>query len=245
MFEEPYRWAEAVSNRREYLEDQLQSGSPVVALPCIEGILLLSVSAGTQKVYEIYDRVALGALGHPADVERLRNIVIDMAHLEGFNRSPSDVSARRLVQFGLAPPVKQAFEEIGRAPYIARLLIAELGKDQSRIFYSLNYDGVFKETHTGLVLATPGEATERCESALKNCEGLENRAMSEVFGEAFKLWGLAEVAEDSRESHLRDVLKDREIEAMLLSESVPGPCKVRPLSKTEMMTFSQPWRAPA
>ncbi len=243
MFEEPYRWAEAVSNRRDYLEDQLQSGSPVVALPCTEGILLLSVSAGTQKVYEIYDRVALGALGHPADVERLRNIVIDMAHLEGFNRSPSDVSARRLVQFGLAPPVKEAFEEIGRAPYIARLLIAELGKNQRRIFYSLNYDGVFKETHTGLVLATPGEATERCESALKALADLENRAMTEVFAEAFKLWGLAEVAEEKREAHLREVLKDREIEAMLLSENVPGPSKVRQLSKAEITTLTESWSA--
>ena len=30
MLEEPYRWVEAINNRREYVEDQLASGSPVV-----------------------------------------------------------------------------------------------------------------------------------------------------------------------------------------------------------------------
>jgi len=32
MIEEPYRWVEAIANRREYIETQLASGSPIVAL---------------------------------------------------------------------------------------------------------------------------------------------------------------------------------------------------------------------
>ena len=32
MTEEPYRWVEAISNRREYIEHQLSGGSPIVAL---------------------------------------------------------------------------------------------------------------------------------------------------------------------------------------------------------------------
>ena len=32
MLEEPYRWVEAINNRREYLEDQLSAGSPVVGM---------------------------------------------------------------------------------------------------------------------------------------------------------------------------------------------------------------------
>ena len=32
MTEEPYRWLEAITNRREYIEDQLAPGLPVVAL---------------------------------------------------------------------------------------------------------------------------------------------------------------------------------------------------------------------
>ena len=32
MYEEPYRWVEAVGNRRQYLDEQFKQGSPVVAL---------------------------------------------------------------------------------------------------------------------------------------------------------------------------------------------------------------------
>src|SRR6185503_18574389 len=49
-------------------------GSPVVALGYDEGILLLTV--GQQKLFEIYDRIALGAIGHPGDIERLRMAAI-------------------------------------------------------------------------------------------------------------------------------------------------------------------------
>jgi len=241
MFEEPYRWVEAVANRREYLEEQLKSGSPVVAVPCREGILLLSVNAGTQKLYEIYDRVALGALGHPADVERLRNIVLDMAHLEGFNRSPADVTARRLIQFGLAPPVKQAFEEIGHAPFIIRLLIAELDHANRPVLYTLQYDGVFKEAHGAVVLAPPGEATERTDAAMKALNDPGTRPMAEVFTEAFKLWGLAEVEEEALDAHLKATLKTQHVEAALLSDALPGASKYRALTRKELKTFTAAW----
>ena len=32
MYEEPYKWVEAVGNRRQYLDEQFKQGSPVVAL---------------------------------------------------------------------------------------------------------------------------------------------------------------------------------------------------------------------
>ena len=72
MYEEPYRWIEAVGNRRQYLDEQFAKGSPVVALAYADGILVLTVSRGTPKLYEIYDRIALGGMGHPADLEKLR-----------------------------------------------------------------------------------------------------------------------------------------------------------------------------
>ena len=63
MYEEPYRWVEAVGNRRTYLDEQFRQGSPVVALSYDGGILLTTVSKGTSKLYEIYDRIALGGMG--------------------------------------------------------------------------------------------------------------------------------------------------------------------------------------
>ena len=32
MIEEPYRWVEAISNRREYIENELATGSPTIGL---------------------------------------------------------------------------------------------------------------------------------------------------------------------------------------------------------------------
>ncbi|MBK8278448.1 MAG: hypothetical protein IPK92_22180 [Nitrospira sp.] len=60
MYEEPYRWVEAVGNRRQYLDEQFAQGSPVVGVVCDQGILLMTMSKGTPKLYEIYDRLAFG-----------------------------------------------------------------------------------------------------------------------------------------------------------------------------------------
>ena len=38
MYEEPYKWVEAVGNRRQYLDEQFKQGSPVVALAYEAGI---------------------------------------------------------------------------------------------------------------------------------------------------------------------------------------------------------------
>ena len=153
MTEEPYRWLEAITNRREYIEDQLAPGLPVVALSTEPGILLLTVRTSTPKLFEIYDHLALGCIGHPADIEKVRQTVIDAAHVDGFTRSPSDVTARRLVSYNLAPALKTAFEQIFAAPLLFRGVLAELGATPGDDFlWNLNYDGSFS-AQTGADLA--------------------------------------------------------------------------------------------
>ena len=120
MIEEPYRWVEAIATRRDYIEMQLATGSPVIALGYDEGILLLTV--GQQKLFEIYDRIALGAIGHPGDIERLRMAAIELASTEGFTRSAADVSLRRLAYYSLSPVMKNAFEQIYGAWWKANVL---------------------------------------------------------------------------------------------------------------------------
>src|SRR6201996_7023690 len=127
MIEEPYRWVEAIANRREYIEAQLASGSPIAAVSCGEGVLFVTLGRARQKVFEIYDRIAMGAIGHPGDIERLRMAAIELASTEGFTRSSADVSLRRLAYYSLSPLMKTAFEQIYGAPYLARLLFAEIG----------------------------------------------------------------------------------------------------------------------
>ena len=142
MIEEPYRWVEAIANRAEYIETQLASGSPIVALGYRDGILFVTLGKTRQKLFEIYDRIAMGAIGHPGDIERLRMAAIELASTEGFTRSAADVSLRRLAHYSLSPVLKTAFEQVYGAPYLARLLFAEIGaKQENDLFLRLDYDG--------------------------------------------------------------------------------------------------------
>src|SRR2546426_8914559 len=127
MTEEPYRWLEAIGNRREYILEQLKGGTPVFAVSRPEGILLLGVGQGQSKVFEIYDRHAFAALGHPVDIERIRQAAIEAAHLEGFNRSPMDVTLRRLIGFALRATLKNSFEQLFSPPFIVQSVFAALG----------------------------------------------------------------------------------------------------------------------
>ena len=142
MIEEPYRWVEAIANRAEYIETQLGSGSPIVAVGYRDGIVFVTLGKTRQKLFEIYDRIAMGAIGHPGDIERLRMAAIELASAEGFTRSAADVSLRRLAYYSLSPVLKTAFEQVYGAPYLARLLFAEIGtKQENDLFLRLDYDG--------------------------------------------------------------------------------------------------------
>jgi len=166
MTEEPYRWLEAITNRREYIEDQLTPGLPVIALSCGPGILLLTARTSTPKLFEIYDHLALGTVGHPADIEKVRQTAIDAAHLEGFARSPKDVTARRLVSYNLAPALKAAFEQIFAAPLLFRGVLCELGATQADDnLWRVDYDGSFSaqaggELAHGIVISGPRQVTK-------------------------------------------------------------------------------------
>jgi proteasome alpha subunit len=161
MTEEPYRWLEAVANRREYVREQLKGGSPVFAASMPEGILLLGVGGGQSKVFELFDRHALAGLGHPADIEKIRQAAIDAAHVEAFTRAPDDVSLRRLVSFGLGPQLKTNFEQIFSAPFLVELLLAELGADAAHdLLFRLHFDGSYQTQHGGAMVAAPDSEAE-------------------------------------------------------------------------------------
>jgi proteasome alpha subunit len=154
MTEEPYRWLEAMANRREYVRDQLKDGSPVFAVSLPDGILLLGVGGGQSKVFELFDRHAMAGLGHPADIEKIRQAAIDAAHVEAFTRAPEDVSLRRLVGFGLSPQLKTHFEQIFSAPILVELLLADLGDEPAHdLLFRLHFDGGFRIQSGGILMA--------------------------------------------------------------------------------------------
>ena len=114
----PFDFNEAIGHKKEYIEDNLREGSPVVGLAYQGGLLLLTLRRTQRKVYEIYDRQMFSAIGKQADIENIRLSSIQYTHQEGFERSPDDVSIQRLAGFYLSPALKKAFGDAWTSPFI-------------------------------------------------------------------------------------------------------------------------------
>jgi len=259
MYEEPYKWVEAVGNRRTYLDEQFREGTPVVGVTCARGIVLMTMSKGTPKLYEIYDRLALGGMGHPADLERLRFNLLEMAHVEGFNRSASDVTGSRLVKYGMAPSIKQAFEEVFKAPFIVKILLAELGQKAGKdSFLTINYDGTFEEKSQYAVLAATSAVEQKMAGYLRE---QSIGSLEDTVGAAIRAWAVGDRAQrrvlDEGEGHdeartgpdqqatdsealyayLRRCITEKTVECALLDRPVQGPSQYRALGVDELKTL--------
>jgi len=216
MIEEPYRWVEAIANRREYIETELATGSPTIGISYPDGQLLLTFGRDRRKIFEIYDRIAMGGIGHPGDIERLRMLAIELASTEGFTRSSADVSLRRMATYSFSPALKQAFEQIYGAPYLARLLFAELGQSpEEDLFVRMDYDGAMtasamvgrKRRESFGIIAGSRRSQEQAESFLRSVEA---RSLGDALEGAVKAWGIARYTsdEDHREAPNEAVLHD-------------------------------------
>ncbi len=197
MIDEPFRWVEAVANRREYIENELSTGSPTIGLSLPEGLLLLTFGRDRRKIFEIYDRIAMGGLGHPGDIERLRISAIELASGEGFTRSAADVSLRRMVNYSFSPTLKQAFEQIYGAPYLARILFAEVGaRREADLFVRLDYDGTTSASNMGIgikrewfgAIAGTRKATAQCDAYLRAQSPPES--LTDAVGLAVRAWAV-------------------------------------------------------
>ena len=59
----PYDWQEAMSNRVAYICGRLENGAPVLAISSNVGILIFTYRRQSQKIFEIYDKLAFAGLG--------------------------------------------------------------------------------------------------------------------------------------------------------------------------------------
>jgi proteasome alpha subunit len=244
---------EAVANRREYIETQLASGSPIAAVSCREGIVLVTMGPARQKLFEIYDRIAMGAIGHPGDIERLRMAAIELASTEGFTRSAADVSLRRLAYYSLSPVLKSAFEQVYGAPYLARMLFAEIGGTADEdLFVRVEYDGAIATNaasfgnarqHFGALSGTRA-STELMEKFLQHHQDPTATLAHaiEIALDARTVGSMA-IGEDATselperravQSDTRKRLTDNSIEAALLERDAKSTIRYRTLSDEEV-----------
>ncbi|MEY2558467.1 MAG: proteasome alpha subunit [Verrucomicrobiota bacterium] len=253
MIEEPYRWVEAIANRGEYIETQLAAGSPIAAVGYRDGILFLTLGRSRQKVFEIYDRIAMGAIGHPGDIERLRMAAIELASAEGFTRSAGDVSLRRLAHYSLSPVLKTAFEQVYGAPYLARMLFAEIGaKQETDLFLRLDYDGAiatnsanFEQTRQDFgAISGTRRSTELMEKFLQ-AEHSAGATFERAMKMALDAWtvghlalgdgGVKELpARDKILAERKERLRAAGVEAAILERDDKIAIRYRPLTESEI-----------
>jgi proteasome alpha subunit len=256
MIEEPYRWVEAIANRREYIEGQLAPGSPIAALGFRDGILFLTLGQTRQKLFEIYDRIAMGAIGHPGDIERLRMAAIELASTEGFTRSAADVSLRRLAHYSLSPVMKSAFEQVYGPPYLARMIFAEVGASpEDDLFLRVEYDGEIasngatyaRARQDFAVLSGTRQSGELMEAFLKT-EHKPDSSFEAAVKSALDAWTIGHMllqGSDAKEvpereaikQHCREQLATAAIETAVLERAGKTTIRYRTFTDKELRSF--------
>ena len=251
MRDEPYRWIEALQDRRDYIEDELRLGSPVVGVTYDEGMMLLTVGKGQRKIFEVHDRIALSAIGHPADIERLRMLVTDTASVQGFQNATEDINLHRLTNYTLAPAFKQAFESIVGEAYIIKMLLAELssasGKNQ---FTGINFDGIVRTDPSFAVIGGTETIETGMQKYLAAAKTDADRDLNTAFRLALETWAIGKElsSRESEETESEDTPLDTtqmyeiidtareegEIEVGVLEASQHGTNKFRLLTAQEI-----------
>ena len=254
MFEEPFRFVEAIANRREYIENQIATGSPVVGLNYEGGILMFTLGRERQKIFEVYDRIALAAIGHPGDIERLRMTAIEIASTEGFTRSAADVSLRRMANYSISPALKAAFEQVYGAPYLARMLFCELGAEAAQnTFLRVDYDGAIQTNGTPFskkrdeyaVLSGTRPSTEGMERFLAR-DHRTGLSLTDALKLALDAWTVGYLAlepeedakdlpgADALQKSRREQLRAASVEAAVLEYRSAATITFRPLTEDEL-----------
>lgn len=172
----PFDWQEGIGHRAQYIESRLRQGIPVLGLSMPEGVVLATLRKNSRKLFDIYDRLAFGAIGLQSDIETVRVAAIDFAHREGYARSEEDVSGFR-VAVALSSPMKRTFGDFNSAPLVIRALLAEVGDTQEEdLFYVLEFDGDYARQPHAVALCGDPQHRAQLEGDLKNLQGSAGEA---------------------------------------------------------------------
>jgi proteasome alpha subunit len=208
-----------------------------------DGILLLGVGGGQSKVFELFDRHAMAGLGHPADIEKVRQTAIDAAHLEAFTRAPEDVSLRRLVSFGLSPQLKINFEQIFSAPFLIELLLAEISSaPEHDLFFRLHFDGSFQTQSGGVCVAASQSDTEATAQKWVSESVKEKKSRSETADILLQAWWCLVAnksfesvpSENERRKGWREAVQEKTVALGWLARQTARPARYEALTLAQL-----------
>ncbi len=254
----PYEWNETVRQRNEFIEERLREGSPVVGISYDKGILLLSVRSSQRKIYEIYDKLMFSAIGNQSDIETIRTGAIDIAHREGFTRSPDDVSIQRIVGFAVSPSIKKIYADPFSQPVAIRAIFAELSNTPEMDHYFIvGYDGEFIKLPNRAVVAGTPEDEQRMLESLDKSIGDAVPTFDQAMKAALEAWAVGRMEPVENEMRLEtaeqanvqpyDMLREAfalggVLEAAVLDRDTSRESRFRMLKDTELESVRAEYR---
>jgi proteasome alpha subunit len=167
------------------------------------------------------------------------------------------------VKYGIAPVIKQAFEEVYKAPFIVRILVAELGQKQEKdALLTINYDGTFEETTGRAVLAATQTVQAKMLAYLKEQQPAP-LSLEQALDMGLRAWAIGSLAHQQDEAdqqaeakpqassagssaaaipsrdaliaHVRGLAGERMIECAVLDRQAPGTSKYRSLKQADLV----------
>src|SRR3569833_1928719 len=120
---------QAMKDKADYARKGISRGRSVVVLQYADGILFVAdnPSRALHKISEIYDRIALAAVGKYNEFENLRQQGVRYADVNGYMYDRRDVTARGLAN-AYATALGTVFAESSK-PFEVELVVAEVGAD--------------------------------------------------------------------------------------------------------------------
>jgi proteasome alpha subunit len=116
-----------------------------------------------------------------------------------------------MVNYSFSPALKQAFEQIYGAPYLARVLFAEVGETlEDDLFIRLDYDGTMTASNMGIgprresfgVIAGTRRAAQQVETFLRGEP--PPQSLDQALELAIKAWGIGLFCADEEHRELPD-----------------------------------------
>lgn len=221
----PYDWQQAIGHRAQFIESKLALGTPVLAASFDCGILLLTYRRQARKLFEIYDRLAIGAVGQQSDIEAVRMAAVEFCHREGYSHSEDDVTLHRVLS-AISAPIKRAFADFASAPIVAECLFAEVSEDpKNDQFAILEYDGDYRtQKRMAFVAADPNLS----DALSKHMEGLKTSGIgvSEGFKAMDAIWHAA-VEDTASKTDRFQVEPDLKAELAIMERKPSGESRYR------------------
>ena len=180
-------------------------------------------------------------------------VAIELASTEGFTRSAADVSLRRLAFYSLSPLLKTAFEQVYGAPFLTRMIFAEVGPTPAEdLFLRVEYDGAItangpaakSQPPRSCAISGTTPATELMEKLLGR-EHDPTCTLNRAMKLALDAWSAGSLPTSEGESdempsretlaqHRAKELESATIEAGVLERSGPSAIRYRALTAEEL-----------